>query len=179
MSRRVDLDALEKLRPSESWAVSDQRYVVNPEGDAELGNWLVARCPWPEIAAYIVTAHNELLALIAELRELRSSTAPEQVAEAILKWEDIVRAYEAEQWQAAIALVKEHHELEKERYEKELHELRELVPLLSSTLAEQLRFYFDGPCQLGVKERCGCGECRTKRAKEALAAARKWEEEHV
>lgn len=73
----VDLDALEKLHAADPsrWKAEVQyggkHAVVNPDGDAALGNWMAAKCYWPEIAQMIAAEHNAVPALIAVLRELR------------------------------------------------------------------------------------------------------------
>src|SRR5258706_6251691 len=72
----IDLDGLEKLEAKATggpWDVIDDEKthrIINPAGDAELGNWTVAdNVWWLTNAALIVALRNNAKALIAGNRE--------------------------------------------------------------------------------------------------------------
>ena len=56
--------------------------IVNPDGEAEFGTWLIADCRWPVDAAFIVKACNAHDDLVAALRGMilanEGDMAPEE-----------------------------------------------------------------------------------------------------
>lgn len=117
MENRIDLDALEaalaKATPGEwKWSINSKRVQVAAVRHAAqvCAVWNTSAHPATAVADAIVSAHNALPALIAELRELRAEnaaikarawqsieTAPKN-GTGFLAWNESLRIVEASWW---------------------------------------------------------------------------------
>lgn len=68
--------------------------IVNPAGDAELGNWMVADLRWMEDAELVTAMRNDFAALLDEAE--RAAEAREAAARLILECTNIISEATAE-----------------------------------------------------------------------------------
>lgn len=104
-------------------------YVYNPDGDAELGNWLVARVQQKSDADLFAVCRNVIRDMLAHIAELKSSEQGFQFLRGKLEEAETSR----QEWQARVA------ELEKQ-VEFLTGQQRMAKEMIESLRASELRF---------------------------------------